>query len=162
MSNTEAATATAPEESLSITPLCFILMPFGKKKDAEGVEIDFDKIYYEGIKPAIEDAGLEPLRADAERTGEQRELTQVDAGRSYREDETNRQNHVVRDRRDRPRHSAGKLDTGKHILIEHEPDETRCQYRDPQRDHEGKHVSSRDIERTDRPHSAEDRARRSG
>lgn len=69
MSNTEAATATAPEESLSITPLCFILMPFGKKKDAEGVEIDFDKIYYEGIKPAIEDAGLEPLRADAERTG---------------------------------------------------------------------------------------------
>jgi len=45
-------------------------MPFGKKTDlASGVEIDFDSIYNEAIKPAIEDAGLEPLRADEERTG---------------------------------------------------------------------------------------------
>jgi len=50
--------------------LCFVAMPFGKKTDlASGVEIDFDSIYNDAIKPAIEDAGLEPLRADEERTG---------------------------------------------------------------------------------------------
>jgi len=50
--------------------LCFVAMPFGKKPDlASGVEIDFDSIYNEAIKSAIEDAGLEPLRADEERTG---------------------------------------------------------------------------------------------
>ena len=38
------AAAPATDESLSITPLCFVLMPFGKKRDAEGLEIDFDKI----------------------------------------------------------------------------------------------------------------------
>jgi tetratricopeptide (TPR) repeat protein len=61
--------AISEGESLAIAPLCFVLMPFGKKKDAEGVEINFDEIYYQGIKPGIEDAQLEPLRADAERTG---------------------------------------------------------------------------------------------
>ena len=50
-------------------PLCFILMPFGKKKDQTGSEIDFDKIYEEFIKPSIEDAGLEPIRADEEMVG---------------------------------------------------------------------------------------------
>lgn len=50
--------------------LCFVAMPFGKKSDlSTGAEIDFDQIYSEAIKPAIEDAGLEPLRADEERTG---------------------------------------------------------------------------------------------
>ena len=45
-------------------------MPFGKKTDlASGTEIDFDQIYQTGIKPAIEDAGLEALRGDEERTG---------------------------------------------------------------------------------------------
>ena len=33
--------------------LCFILMPFGKKKDENGNIIDFDKIYNEIIKPSI-------------------------------------------------------------------------------------------------------------
>lgn len=28
-----------------LTLLCFILMPFGKKKDATGREIDFDTVY---------------------------------------------------------------------------------------------------------------------
>jgi tetratricopeptide (TPR) repeat protein len=50
-------------------PLCFVLMPFGKKKDAAGTEIDFDTVYREMIAPAIKDAGLEPLRADHEVTG---------------------------------------------------------------------------------------------
>jgi hypothetical protein len=52
-------------------PLCFVLMPFGRKKDliAERGDIDFDHVYQEGVAPAIDDAGLEPVRADMERTG---------------------------------------------------------------------------------------------
>jgi MAP3K TRAFs-binding domain len=50
--------------------VCFVDMPFGKKPDlASGTEVDFDKIYEEGIKPAIVKAGLEPVRGDRERTG---------------------------------------------------------------------------------------------
>lgn len=45
-------------------------MPFGKKTDlASGVEINFDQIYESAIKPAIIDAGLEPLRGDEEALG---------------------------------------------------------------------------------------------
>ena len=69
MSKSGETTANPQGEALSLAPLCFVLMPFGKKKDAAGVEIDFDEIYYNGIKPGIEDARLEPLRADAERSG---------------------------------------------------------------------------------------------
>jgi hypothetical protein len=50
-------------------PLCFVLMPFGKKPDAGGVLIDFDAVYKDVIKPAVEAAGLEPLRADEEQGG---------------------------------------------------------------------------------------------
>jgi len=50
-------------------PLCFILMPFGKKKDENGKEIDFDKVYNHFIKPAIEAADLDPIRADEEQIG---------------------------------------------------------------------------------------------
>jgi len=50
--------------------LCFVDMPFGQKSDLKsGVLVDFDQIYNEGIKPAIEQCGLEALRADEERTG---------------------------------------------------------------------------------------------
>lgn len=50
--------------------MCFVDMPFGKKADlASGTEIDFDHIYTAAIKPAIEEAGLEPLRGDEERSG---------------------------------------------------------------------------------------------
>lgn len=34
-------------------PLCFVLMPFGKKKDEKGREIDFDAIYKALIQPAF-------------------------------------------------------------------------------------------------------------
>jgi tetratricopeptide (TPR) repeat protein len=44
-------------------------MPFGKKDDASNVTIDFDAVYAEYIAPAIEEAGLEALRADEEITG---------------------------------------------------------------------------------------------
>lgn len=50
-------------------PLCFILMPFGKKPTNSGAVVDFDAVYQDMIAPAIKDAGLEPLRADEELTG---------------------------------------------------------------------------------------------
>lgn len=50
-------------------PLCFVLMPFGKKPDATGIMIDFDAVYKELIAPAIKEAGLEPIRADEEMAG---------------------------------------------------------------------------------------------
>lgn len=49
-------------------PFCFVLMPFGDKPDPTGgPPIPFDRIYETAIKPAIEDAGLVPIRADEER-----------------------------------------------------------------------------------------------
>ena len=50
-------------------PLCFVLMPFGKKPDTSGRLVDFDAVYGDLIAPAIADAGMEPLRADEEMTG---------------------------------------------------------------------------------------------
>ncbi len=50
-------------------PLCFIIMPFGKKPDTNGHFIDFDYIYNEFIKKVIEACGLSPIRADQEMIG---------------------------------------------------------------------------------------------
>jgi len=51
-------------------PLCFIVMPFGVKKDpGGGPDIDFDRIYTQAIQPSVDAAGMEPLRADEERVG---------------------------------------------------------------------------------------------
>ena len=50
-------------------PLCFVLMPFGLKTDGNKKEINFDLVYTSFIKPAIIKAGLEPIRADAEKEG---------------------------------------------------------------------------------------------
>lgn len=50
-------------------PLCFVLMPFGRKPDGTGLIVDFDAVYRDLIAPAITDAGLEPLRADEETAG---------------------------------------------------------------------------------------------
>ncbi len=50
-------------------PLCFVLMPFGKKAAGGPHVIDFDAVYRELIKPAVEAAGLEPIRADEEEAG---------------------------------------------------------------------------------------------
>jgi tetratricopeptide (TPR) repeat protein len=52
-----------------MNPLCFVLMPFGKKPDSTGSIVDFDAVYHDLIAPAISEAGLEPLRADEEMTG---------------------------------------------------------------------------------------------
>ena len=55
---------------MSLKPLCFVVMPFGQKPDpAGGAAIDFDRIYKTALAPAIEDADMEPIRADEERTG---------------------------------------------------------------------------------------------
>jgi hypothetical protein len=51
-------------------PLCFVLMPFGTKKDpGTGLDIDFNHIYETAIRIGVEAAGMEPIRADEERTG---------------------------------------------------------------------------------------------
>lgn len=50
-------------------PLCFVLMPFGRKADAAGRMVDFDAVYRDLIAPAIEAAQMQPLRADEEMTG---------------------------------------------------------------------------------------------
>jgi hypothetical protein len=50
-------------------PLCFVLMPFGRKKDAHQREVDFDQLYARLIRPAVENAGMEPFRADEEQVG---------------------------------------------------------------------------------------------
>ncbi len=47
-------------------PLCFVIMPFGTKKNAEGHLIDFDTVYRDFIQPAVAAAAMEPIRADKE------------------------------------------------------------------------------------------------
>lgn len=47
-------------------PHAFVAMPYGVKKDSQGNEIDFNRVYAELIKPALEAAGLEAFRADQE------------------------------------------------------------------------------------------------
>jgi len=49
--------------------LCLVIMPFDKKKDATGRVVDFEVVYQRLIVPAVEAAGLQPVRADEERTG---------------------------------------------------------------------------------------------
>jgi MAP3K TRAFs-binding domain len=50
-------------------PLCFVLMPFGRKTDAAGRATNFDSVYQKLIAPAVAAAGLEPIRADEEKIG---------------------------------------------------------------------------------------------
>jgi len=50
-------------------PLCFILMPLGKRKDATGRTIDFDAVYERLVVPAVLAAGLEAIRADDAKAG---------------------------------------------------------------------------------------------
>jgi len=52
---------------MSSTRRAFVIMPFGKKKAADGAVIDFDAVYKEFLAPAITAAGLVPHRADADR-----------------------------------------------------------------------------------------------
>ncbi len=49
--------------------LCFVLMPFGKKKDSLGRDLDFDDVYQRLIAPAVAAADLDIIRADEEQFG---------------------------------------------------------------------------------------------
>jgi tetratricopeptide (TPR) repeat protein len=59
----------SPRETKTMKPLCFVLMPFGKKVDDSGRAINFDRIYDTIIGPGIRQADLEPIRADEEVVG---------------------------------------------------------------------------------------------
>lgn len=50
---------------MSHTGYCFVLMPFGKRRDPSGgPDIDFDRLFRDVLSPAIRDAGLRPHRDD--------------------------------------------------------------------------------------------------
>jgi tetratricopeptide (TPR) repeat protein len=51
-----------------VRPHAFVIMPFGKKKGSDGAIYDFNAIYSQLIKPALEMAGFEAFRADEETT----------------------------------------------------------------------------------------------
>jgi hypothetical protein len=47
---------------MNFKALCFVDMPFGRKPDLKsGVVVDFDQIYNDAIKPAIEQCKSGPL-----------------------------------------------------------------------------------------------------
>lgn len=48
-------------------PHAFVAMPFGTQPGADGTAIDFNRVYDELLRPALEDAGCEVFRADEER-----------------------------------------------------------------------------------------------
>jgi tetratricopeptide (TPR) repeat protein len=50
-------------------PLCFVLMPFGRKPDGTGRVIDFDAVYQQVIAPAVAAADMDGIRADEEQIG---------------------------------------------------------------------------------------------
>src|SRR5688572_5435797 len=43
---------------------CFVIMPFGTKRDAAGTEIDFDAVYRDLICGPVEAMGFKPIRCD--------------------------------------------------------------------------------------------------
>lgn len=49
-----------------LKPHAFIAMPFGVKPDADGHNIDFNRVFAELLKPALEAAGCTVFRADEE------------------------------------------------------------------------------------------------
>jgi tetratricopeptide (TPR) repeat protein len=65
----DASVGGPAEPVVGPDPLCFVLMPFGRKTDGTGSSIDFDAVYQQLIAPAIRAANLEPIRADEEITG---------------------------------------------------------------------------------------------
>jgi len=66
--STGVAHSSLPGSALRQT--CFVDMPFGKKVDPKtGVTVDFDQVFHQGIRPAVEAAGLQCIRGDQEETG---------------------------------------------------------------------------------------------
>lgn len=52
--------------ALDMKPHAFLAMPFGTKPDADGKPVDFNRVYEDLLKPALEAAGLDVFRADEE------------------------------------------------------------------------------------------------
>ena len=50
----------------AMRPHAFVAMPFGTKPGADGRPIDFNRVFAELLKPALEDAGCTVFRADEE------------------------------------------------------------------------------------------------
>ncbi len=50
-------------------PLCFVLMPFGRKSHGSGRMVDFDAVYDQILAPAVAAAGMDVIRADQEQVG---------------------------------------------------------------------------------------------
>ena len=65
LSVVEPVESPAPTRPV-IRPHAFVVMPFGKKKGSDGTLYDFNAIYKLMIKPALEESGFEPFRADEE------------------------------------------------------------------------------------------------
>ncbi len=59
------APETARKSSKGL-PHAFVVMPFGRKQGSDGRWLDFDAIYHDLIRPALEAAGFESFRADEE------------------------------------------------------------------------------------------------
>ncbi len=57
------------DDQAPLSPLCFVLMPFGRKTDSAGRVTNFDSVYQKIIAPAVVEAGLDPIRADEEKIG---------------------------------------------------------------------------------------------
>jgi tetratricopeptide (TPR) repeat protein len=51
-----------------VRPHAFVIMPFGRRIDMDGAIYEFNVIYSQLIKPALEDAGFEAFRVDEETT----------------------------------------------------------------------------------------------
>ena len=56
---------TPPAQALT-KPHAFVVMPFGRKPDLDGMLIDFNHVYDQYLAPALSTAGLEVFRADQE------------------------------------------------------------------------------------------------
>jgi tetratricopeptide (TPR) repeat protein len=61
-----AEPASTSQNSKRGLPHAFVVMPFGRKKGPDGRWIDFNSIYQDLIKPALEEAGFQSFRADEE------------------------------------------------------------------------------------------------
>jgi hypothetical protein len=48
------------DDTVELAPLCFVLMPFGKKMDAAGRVTNFESVYERIVAQAVIRAGLEP------------------------------------------------------------------------------------------------------
>jgi tetratricopeptide (TPR) repeat protein len=47
-------------------PVCFMVMPFGKKDVTDRGEVDFDALWDRAFAPLLRDLGYDPIRADAD------------------------------------------------------------------------------------------------